>query len=311
MKYNTMKSVLTGMAALITVFFVVLVSFTASAAHAQDTSYTLNIHIKNYDAIYAAYGGSTSTNLQMWEVPSSALAENRDIQDTFQKLHEKTQGALDATYSAVQVPVTFMRDGIHTSNVKQGIFYVRGSFPTSDNLNKFEFMVDTRDAGTSHVIDIDAKSIVENPHAPTGNYYFLKVGDDAAQTPLSGAVFKVYTYDKVTHTYSDVMVSGKALTVTSDKNGEFHVSDLPYGNYALEEAKAPDGFVKLNGYVHFTIDSSTNQGRKHKVLVIENHRKPNIPPLAKTGASVIAIALIAVLFVSLGIAVYRKKYQRI
>ena len=37
-----------------------------------------------------------------------------------------------------------------------------------------------------------------------------------------------------------------AIVLTSDKDGKFEITGLEYGNYKLEEYKAPDGYAKLD-----------------------------------------------------------------
>lgn len=134
---------------------------------------------------------------------------------------------------------------------------------------------------------------VVNDKIEYGDHKFLKIGDDSKQTPLKGAVFKVVRY--IEGNVETVIQNDKQLMLESDKNGEFAVKDLPYGNYALWEVKAPKGFKKLISPINFTVDNESST----KVIIIKNEKTPKIN-IPFTGDYVFSAILLAscVLFVT-------------
>lgn len=50
------------------------------------------------------------------------------------------------------------------------------------------------------------------------------------------------------------------VVLTSDKDGQFEITGLKYGEYFLEEKTAPEGFAKLSGDVKFTVNFGSYNG---------------------------------------------------
>ena len=48
-----------------------------------------------------------------------------------------------------------------------------------------------------------------------------------------------------------------AVVLVSDSEGRLEITGLKYGDYKLEEAKAPEGFAKLNGTVDFKVEKGS------------------------------------------------------
>lgn len=118
----------------------------------------------------------------------------------------------------------------------------------------------------------------KTPDEPeTGDFHFMKIGNDINKTPLAGAVFKVTSL--VNGVYETVLRDGKEYTLTSDKDGIFTATSLPYGSYYLWEIKPPEGYKALSEPIAFDIGVQSNNT---KVIVIENvpFKKVDIP---KTG----------------------------
>ncbi|MCH5324290.1 MAG: VaFE repeat-containing surface-anchored protein [Eubacterium sp.] len=89
--------------------------------------------------------------------------------------------------------------------------------------------------GSEHTVDMD--------NIPLGNVHVTKVDIDYPDNKLTGAEFTVYATDKET-------VVGK-LTETSA--GEYQLDDIRYGDYYLQETKAPANYVKDDNFYPFAI----------------------------------------------------------
>ena len=110
---------------------------------------------------------------------------------------------------------------------------------------------------------------------PPEDRTFLKVSAGTEKKPLEGAVFKIsHTVHGVEQ---ELYRDGKEYVQTSGKNGYFKFRDLPPGEYALWEITAPEGYVKLESPIRFTVN-----GAKPEVILIENRVKPPID-IPKTG----------------------------
>ena len=81
--------------------------------------------------------------------------------------------------------------------------------------------------------------------------------------PLSGAEFVLYTtgeatpryYKEATGTLVTLSETEKpeSLALATDERGQITFKDLPDGSYALEEIKAPDGYLLLDAPINFTV----------------------------------------------------------
>lgn len=113
------------------------------------------------------------------------------------------------------------------------------------------------------------------PEGPPQDRTFLKVSTGTEKKPLEGAVFKISR--TVNGVEQELYRDGKEYVQTSGKNGYFTFRDLPPGEYALWEITAPEGYVKLESPIRFTVN-----GAKPEVILIENRVKPPID-IPKTG----------------------------
>lgn len=109
---------------------------------------------------------------------------------------------------------------------------------------------------------------------PKGGYKFVKTDNTSKAKRLGGAVFQVQKI--VNGKYETIQRNGKNYQVISDEKGEFSVSDLEYGDYALREIKAPVGYNPESAPIKFTIKAGSDS---LPAIFIENKEvPPGTPP---------------------------------
>ncbi len=122
---------------------------------------------------------------------------------------------------------------------------------------------------------------------PRGGLYFRKL-DHETQRPLAGAQFKllkVVEAEGGTEALEEYLRGGQAYVVQSDAEGYFAFEDLPYGDYAVLETQAPEGYSLLGEDLRFRVDGSQNEALRYS---INNDKKP---PLPYTGSYMIWLLL--------------------
>lgn len=88
-----------------------------------------------------------------------------------------------------------------------------------------------------------------------------KAAIDKAQKEYNDAFVKAaqaYEWREATKAPTD------AAVLVSDSEGRLEITGLEYGEYKLEEAKAPKGFAKLNGTVDFKVEKGSYDSKTDK-----------------------------------------------
>lgn len=106
----------------------------------------------------------------------------------------------------------------------------------------------------------------------------------------------------------------KAITFTSNNQGQFEVTGLEVGSYKLEETLAPAGYAKLSGDIEFTVghDSYTSGDIKYKTDDASNNaqkvfnKKVTIPQTGGIGTILFTIIGLSIM---LGAVVIMKRRQ--
>ncbi|MCI8388911.1 MAG: SpaH/EbpB family LPXTG-anchored major pilin [Clostridiales bacterium] len=137
----------------------------------------------------------------------------------------------------------------------------------------------------------------EKSHTNTYTWKFDVLKHNAANTPLSGAKFKLYSanedgtmsntvlnFKKITDTaegessiptYQYTKTAGEGTTdeITTDDNGKFILSGLDSGIYYLDETEAPDGYNKLPAPVKIEIVSTETTDETGNVVLTKTIKK--------------------------------------
>ena len=118
---------------------------------------------------------------------------------------------------------------------------------------------------------------VEFENAPNKIVVTITKIDASTKQPLAGATMAIKDS-------TGVIVYKFVTDATSEV-----ITDLPYGTYTLEEVSAPEGYIKNNKVVTFTIDK---EHRSHQIT-FENEKEVPVPDTASSTS---------ILFIILGIA---------
>lgn len=112
--------------------------------------------------------------------------------------------------------------------------------------------VTPRDGELAEVSSAGTVSVLfTNDKAVTGNVSLLKT--DGNGKKLQGAEFTLYRIDQNSG-YTEIGV------YTTDKDGIINISSLEFGEYKLEETKAPSGYELDEAWVQFFTVSDQNGG---------------------------------------------------
>ena len=97
---------------------------------------------------------------------------------------------------------------------------------------------------------------VKNHKTPTGGFNFVKIDSTKKENRLAGAKFILMKKEGTT--YKKYLKDDKEVRLTSPSNGEFSVSGLEYGKYALKEIKAPKNYTIDKELTPFKVDAASS-----------------------------------------------------
>ena len=110
----------------------------------------------------------------------------------------------------------------------------------------------------------------------TGGYHFIKLNLDKQEQGLSGAEFIIkntngdFLKEMPNGGHQWVKNKKSAMRLISDDRGNFNILGLDYGDYVLEEVKAPNGYILNNSAVSFAVTKESYQETKVYPLKILN-----------------------------------------
>ena len=136
-----------------------------------------------------------------------------------------------------------------------------------------------------NAVDKDGKVkilVVENtpesetpPKTPTGGFNFVKIDSTKKENRLAGAKFILMK--KEGNGYKNVVKDVKEVKLTSPENGEFSITGLEYGEYALKEIEAPKNYTIENELTPFKVDAASSSLPATKIV-----NKPFTPVITQS-----------------------------
>lgn len=130
---------------------------------------------------------------------------------------------------------------------------------------------------------ISSKSTNNNDENKIVNYpqdvdlkLFKYEGNESAQRPLRGAIFKIYKNDSrpdKNNPTEEVIIKGVSEWMTNG-DGEVTISGLGNGTYWLREIKPPEGYERIEGFVGKIIVKDGNISYKKQPLYNDKGTKP-------------------------------------
>jgi len=144
--------------------------------------------------------------------------------------------------------------GIFTADLPFGSYYVQevssnAAYLTSDTQYPVTFEYAGQDATLVTIAVNDGVAIINK--LIHGDISGIKVDGDGEA--LAGAVIGLFKPDETKFTTGNAL-----MTATSDKDGSFSFTDVPYGDWIVREIEAPTGYV-LNGEPYHVIISEDGQ----------------------------------------------------
>lgn len=157
-------------------------------------------------------------------------------------------------------PVVDDERAVTITGLADGRYYVRAALADGSSTTDLvaPFILDlpqvAPDGTLVRAVTVYPKPVEPPLPPPSGGERFVKV--DKTDTPLAGAAFAVLTSPEP-GTYHRVVIDNQPLLVVSGDDGTFEVTGLPYGQYFLQETKAPNGYALLTDTIPFTVDETS------------------------------------------------------
>lgn len=221
------------------------------------------------------------------------------IEDTSDSSLVYQKGSLKVTESNQEIGDIYEKT-LDTNGFKLNFTDIKalGAYAGKTLTVHYEMMLVATDSDTDifvneATLDTDHEVIHREVDVETGGRHFIKVDLENSETTLAGAEFRIqdpankkyliHTTDGFT--WSDNAKDEKLVVLTSDAKGHFEINGLAYGDYALEEIKAPTGYELSEELVPFTVTKDSYAAGATAALKVVNLKTPATPNQPSTPKS--------------------------
>lgn len=274
--------------------------------------------IENIGFKIEAFNGTEPTTLG-YDNDGNALTDITIITDADGKassnsvqLYDKNKKAIDGLLKYVITdngtePRTLITYRVTELGIKQS----DGSFEMPNRYKKLEPRECTLNSENT---DISQEMIFTNK-VIYGKINLSKVDSD--ELPLDGSKWQLYNADtdeiiavsSDTNGYKIGTETGTIKDMTAT-NGQLHISQIPIGNYYLIESEAPNGYMRYESKIPFSVTINSDSDIELSATVIDN--KSVLPNTGSFGAIplylIASVALVASVF---GFNMYKRKKRNI
>lgn len=239
--------------------FTILVTNFSSHIVSAEPSYNLLIKFEKFDEITKTKDGTKLEELvfDVWEMNEDY--PKKDIQDKINELNKLSNTELDKKFNkGFEKTAKIVDDSVELTNMGKGIYFIRER--ASENRSTYLAPLIIKITGEGPNIEIYGKPTQETP-GPTGKIKIEKQSTSGKK--LEGVQFKLYQL--VNNKKSSIpLVSngneyrynelGKELVLETNSDGEIHVTNLPFGEYVLDEVKPLPGYKPLNKSIEINVN---------------------------------------------------------
>lgn len=226
-----------------------------SASVQGQTSQTLFLQLEKYEDVLKQLDGQTSNHqLTVWSLDSKYDIVDRG--EIVRTLHALKEEQLNQRFPCSQFNLTFLPDYIEVNQIPDGVHYARLNLQTDQVQYRSEFVFKVDHTSKERLVILAKKIEV------TTQVQLIKT--DEIGKRLAGVSFRLYsvaddgttTSVPLTDTYRYRSTGQIDSLLTTDKDGELWVSDLPQGHYRFVEVQALEGYDGENVSVDVTVSGT-------------------------------------------------------
>ncbi|MDO5649591.1 MAG: SpaA isopeptide-forming pilin-related protein [Gallicola sp.] len=230
--------------------------------------------------------GAVFTLFKLTEKESESKLLSKEAEDLLKELSQLSASMLQKRYSEFRTTSPTDKEGMtKLEKMKEGRYLLIETSGTGENLEKsllttpllVDIPLEVSPNEFKRDVVIYPKGSTVNPPSPEtpkdrGGESFFKY-EEGTKTPVSGAQFQLLKEDKTPYLTEE----GKKVFSTSNSNGYFEFTDLPFGNYFIRETQAPIGYIGSDDYHPFTVsaDSLKDTISKNIYNKVDNRKPPS------------------------------------
>lgn len=201
-------------------------------------------------------------------------------------------GLYDTNNVLLDQKMTDKNGEIYFSDLKLGDYYIqeiKAPKGYAIDKNKYNFSIEK----DNEIVEINKGKYIINK--PKKGKLLIKKEDSISHEPLIGASFNVYQDSNNNGVLDKEDIKIKKNLIT-DENGEIEI-ELVYGNYLIQETKAPEGYKSNNNEIYKV---KINDSKNMEKIIIDN-KKIKDNKLVFTGQDRKNLIIVIILVSSSGI----------